>query len=68
MLINFNMFVTSVIIRLYFLIIYFIDIKFIKILCMNIREEIKVGIARRGTTLKKVSEELSKRKKQTLLL
>lgn len=28
---------------------------------MNIREEIKVIIARRGTTLKKVCEELSKR-------
>lgn len=31
---------------------------------MNIREEIKVGIARRGTTLKKVCEELSIRKKK----
>ena len=28
---------------------------------MNVREEIKVMIARRGTTLKKVCEELSKR-------
>lgn len=28
---------------------------------MNIKEEIKVAVARRGTTLKKVCEELSRR-------